>query len=205
MSILMNKPSPHFGEPAWDIARLFPVQGQWSEKEYFEVSARTNRLIEFSDGYIEILQTPTTSHQDILLFLYEMLKAFAVTHKLGKVSVAPLPVRLWPSKYREPDVLFMRTEHAERIGEQCWEGADLVMEVVSEDRRHDLEVKRDDYAKGGIPEYWIVDPRDGRITVLGLDGSSFIVLGEYLAGDRATSCMLPGFFINVTEVFAPKP
>ena len=43
---------------------------------------------------------------------------------------------------REPDVLFMLKEHADRIGDDCWEGADLVMEVVSggaEDRRRDLK------------------------------------------------------------------
>jgi hypothetical protein len=33
-------------EPAWDIARLFPAQGEWSEEDYLELD--TNRLVEFS-------------------------------------------------------------------------------------------------------------------------------------------------------------
>ena len=50
---------------------------------------------------------------------------------LGEVLFAGVRVRLWPGKFREPDVLFMRAEHAGRITDEYWEGADLVMEVVS--------------------------------------------------------------------------
>jgi len=32
-------------EPAWDVARLFPHQGAWSEQEYLELNG--NRLVEF--------------------------------------------------------------------------------------------------------------------------------------------------------------
>ncbi|MFO0956477.1 MAG: Uma2 family endonuclease [Isosphaeraceae bacterium] len=69
-----------------------------------------------------------------------------------------MPVRLGPDKIREPDIVFLLAEHADRIGKQVLEGADLVMEVVSEDRRRDLVEKRADYAEAGIPEYWIIDP-----------------------------------------------
>jgi Uma2 family endonuclease len=51
-----------------------------------------------------------------------------------------------------------------RVTDEYWEGADLVMEVVSshdEDRRRDLVVKREEYARAGIAEYWIVDPELG--------------------------------------------
>lgn len=200
MSIAPDKTDTTFGEPAWDVARLFPAQGEWSEGDYFALN--TNRLVEFSEGFIEVLPMPTMSHQEILLFLYEVLKAFVAPGKLGTVLVSALPVRLWPGKYREPDVLFMLAEHAERMGEQFWDGADLVMEVVSEDRRHDLETKRLEYARAGIPEYWIVDPLMQRITVLVLEGDAYIVLGEFAPGEIASSRLLPGFAVPVAEVFA---
>ncbi len=41
-------------------------------------------------------------------------------------------MRLWEGKFREPDVVFMPAEHASRITEDYWNGADLVMEVVSD-------------------------------------------------------------------------
>ena len=204
MSISTNEPTSLFGEPAWDIAQLFPAQGHWSEQEYFHLANSTNRLIEFSDGQIEVLTMPTMTHQVILQFLFGSLDAFTRAGRLGTVMFAGIRVRLWQGKYREPDILFMLAEHAHRITEQFWDGADLVMEVVSEDRQHDFEIKRQGYAEAGIPEYWIVDPRDGLITVLGLDGSSYTVLGEFCRGDRAISRLLPGFSVAVAEVFERK-
>src|SRR5690348_18132107 len=35
-------------------------------------------------------------------------------------------------------------------------------------RKLDVEIKRQEYARAGIPEYWLVDPAEGRITVLTL-------------------------------------
>ena len=52
----------------------------------------------------------------------------------------------------------MLAEHADRMAEEYWRGADLVMEVVSggeDDRRRDLETKVAEYARARIPEYWI--------------------------------------------------
>ena len=141
-------------EPAWDVARSFPAQGYRSEADYF--SLPTNRRVEFADGSIEVLPMPTTDHQLILLFLLDAIRAFAnsSTPKLGTALFAGIPVRLRENKLREPDVVFMLAEHASRIGNDCWDGADLVMEVVSEkNRRHDLVTKRDEYAQAGIPEY----------------------------------------------------
>jgi Uma2 family endonuclease len=188
-------------EPAWDVARLFPEQGTWSEEEYFELTG--NRLVEFSHGYVEVLVTPTPLHQLMGLFLYDLLQAFATPGKLGVVLVAPLRVQLWAGKFREPDVVFMLAENAARRGAEYWQGADLVMEVVSnDDRRRDLDTKRREYARAGIPEYWIVDPQLQQITVLKLDGDRYAVHGEFAPGARATSTLLDGFGADVSAVFA---
>ena len=187
-------------EPAWEVAYLFPPQGAWSEEEY--LSLPTNRLVEFASGAIEVLPMPTESHQRMVLALYRRLAAFVEPRSLGTVLVAPLPVRLWSGRFREPDVVFMLAEHAGRRKERFWEGADLVMEVVSpENRRHDLETKREEYARAGIPEYWIVDPQEGRITVLSLEGEEYRVHGEFSRGEEATSRLLVGFAVSVDEVF----
>lgn len=187
------------GEPAWEVARLFPNQGFWSVGEYLNLD--TNHLVEFSHGYVEVLPMPTQSHQLIVAFLYNALLAFARARNLGRVLFAPLRVRLWEGKFREPDVVFMLREHIDQCGEQYWEGADLVMEVVSEDyRRHDLETKRREYAQAGIPEYWMVDPQEEQITVLRLAGDSYTVHGAFARGAEATSVLLEGFAVSVDEV-----
>src|SRR5262249_29841247 len=151
--------SPDEAEPTWEIAYLFPPQGQWSEDEYLNLN--TNRLIEFSNGFLEFPPTPTTSHQLMVVYLYGLLLAHVQAQTLGTVLIAALPIRQWKQKFREPDVVFMHKDHADRIGEQFWKGADLVMEVVSGGKKHrkrDLQDKRQEYAEAGIPEYWIIDP-----------------------------------------------
>jgi Uma2 family endonuclease len=79
------------------------------------------------------------------------------------------------------------------------------MEVVSpgeKDRHRDLVEKRTDYAQAGIPEYWIVDPLQRRITVLVLTGEQYRVDGEYSPGQSASSRLLDGLEIDVAAVFA---
>jgi Uma2 family endonuclease len=189
----------------WEIARLFPLQGGWTEEEYFALDA--SQLVEFSDGYLEFPPMATTSHQLLVLYLYRLLLAFSSGRGAGSVLAAPLPVRLWRNKIREPDVVFMASEHADRIGERYWKGADLVMEVVSgdkEDRRRDLEVKREEYAHAGIREYWIVDPKEERITLLRLRGKRYLVHGEFDKGATATSHLLVGFAVDVSEAFTQQ-
>jgi Uma2 family endonuclease len=194
-------PSPRSAEPAWEIARLFPNQGHWSEGDYLDLSG--NRLVEFDDGFIEVLSMPTMVHQMIVLFLCDALRTFATAGKLGSTLIAPFRVRLRPGKYREPDVMFMLARNAHRMSNEFWDGADLVMEVVSDDfRKHDLETKRLDYALAGIPEYWIVDPMLREITVLKLTGDHYEVHGVFKEGNIATSLILPDFTTTVVQVFA---
>ena len=192
------------GDPTWEVAYLFPMQGTWTEREYFGLSNR--RRVEFSGGTLEVLAMPTEAHEFMVLFLYRVLYDYVRAGKLGTVLTAGLKVRLWEGKFRMPDVLFMRAEHSPRRGNEFWDGADLVMEVVSdEDRRRDLEVKRFEYARGGIPEYWIVDPQERRVTVLTLASAvagTYAVHGEFSPGQRAASVLLPGFEVDVTALFA---
>jgi Uma2 family endonuclease len=120
------------------------------------------------------------------------------------VLFAPLPVRLWPGKFREPDIVYVRPERVPNLRGQP-QGADLAMEIVSpgaENRQRDLEIKRQEYAAAGISEYWLVDPEERRITVFTLDGQSYRVHGEFVPGTQATSALLPGFIVDVEAVFA---
>jgi Uma2 family endonuclease len=193
------------GEPAWEVAYLFPAQGSWTESEYLGLPG--NRLVELSNGFLEILPMPTTSHQMIVLALYRALIAFAGLDGLGTVLVAPLRVRLWKGKFREPDVVFMHAEHADRIGEDYWQGADLAMEVVSgtkEDRQRDLETKLTEYARARISEYWIIDPAQAQITVLRLKGRKYAVHGRFGRGSRAQSALLKGFEVEVDAILVGK-
>jgi len=188
-------------EPAWEVAYLFPEQGNWSEQEYLELSG--NRLVEFSGGRIEVLTIPTWTHQTIVRLLFQLIHAFATDRKLGEVIFAPMPVRLWDGKFREPDIAFMAATRRDRITESYWDGADLAVEVVSnDDRRRDLETKRFEYARAGIAEYWIVDPQQKEITILKLTGDHYDIHGVFHPSEKAESALLDGLNVDVAQVFA---
>ena len=190
-------------EPAWDVARLFPDQGCWTESDYLELD--TNQLVELSNGKLEVLAMPTRSHQFIVAFLYAALAGFVTPRRLGKTLFAPYRVRLWKGVFREPDIVFVATAHGRNLGEKFSTGADLVMEVVSDDeksRHRDLVTKRREYALARIPEYWIIDPMEQRVTVLKLRGTRYVIHGKYGLDDCARSVILKGFEVEVASIFA---
>jgi Uma2 family endonuclease len=188
-------------EPAWDIALLFPDQGSWDEWDY--LSLDTNHLVEFTDGSIRVLPMPRPAHQRIVKYLVRALEAHVGDSDLGEVFFAPMPVRLRKGKYREPDVILVLAEHADRVREDYCDGADLVIEVVSPDpgsRARDWVEKRRDYAAAGIREYWIVDPQEKTIVVLTLRGKRYVVRGQFSPGQLTASALLPRLSVDVRAV-----
>lgn len=151
-------------DPAWDEVREFPIRIPCTEEEYLAIDV--NYFLEYADGFLEVLPPATIFHQLILGFLYRQLHAFVAAGKLGTVVFAAYKMRVGPGRDREPDILFISRANSKGIGKDFCTRADLVMEIVSEyNRRHDLVTKRKEYARAGIPEYWIIDPEEQTITV----------------------------------------
>src|SRR5438128_754033 len=177
----------------WEIATLFPEQGEWSEAEYLNLTDGTNRRIEYTDGRLEFLPMPTELHQELVEFLFLVLRAFVNKGRLGKVHNSGLRVRIRPGKYRFPDVLFLHKDHFHARHNRVWDGADLVMEVVSgdpKDRQRDYEQKLLDYAEAKIAEYWIVDFEQQIVLVHRLEGDRYTLHGEFTRSQQATSLLL---------------
>jgi Uma2 family endonuclease len=191
-------------EPTWEVALFYPPQGGWSVDEYLELTERTNQLVEYTAGRIEVLAMPTILHQRIVLFLINALQAAADRGEGGIALPAPLPTTLSPEKIREPNIVFKLRKNLPSPDDNYFQGADLVMEVVSSDkksRQRDYESKKIDYAEGKILEYWIVDPQVKQITVLTLESTAYAQHGVFGEGETATSKLLVGFSVNVTDVF----
>lgn len=190
------------------IADLFPPQGQWTESDYFALP-ETNRIVELSDGKVVIPDMPTTSHQYAVVEFCAHLRAFVREHNLGHVLVAPLPVRLWHGKIREPDVVFLSREHEDRRGEEFWGVPDLVTEVISPRTPHssgtestDRNKKFQEYAEAGVQEYWLVDPAQRVIEVYSLREGAYHSVGRWVWGETARSDLLPGFEIPVSAIIS---
>lgn len=197
-----NIPCSRPGDPTWEITALFPNQGEWTAGDYLGLT--TNRQVELNNGNLELLPVPTELHQLIAFYLCTALRNLGNENPPGIALLSPFRVRVSPTKFREPDVMFMLNEHRDRRSERYWDGADLVMEVVSEDDpQRDLETKRIEYAQAKIKEYWIVDPRDRTITVLAMDENSgqYSESGHYSDGQLAISVLLGGLRVDVSTVF----
>lgn len=195
-------PRSQRGTPTWEIARLYPTQGEWSEAEYLLLN--TNQLVELNNGVLEFPPLPNLSHQFIVQHVFDQFNKHVESRNVGSVLFLPLPIRLWPGQFREPDIMYFKPGRLQNLEKQP-DGADLVIEVVSpgeEARQRDLETKRHEYAKAGISEYWVVDPELKTITVLTLDGDTYKTHGEFQPGTAADSVLLPGLQIDVTATFA---
>ena len=201
MTVAIDAPTMHL-KLAGDntLIDLSVLQGLWSDAQYLRLTGQTNRLLEFTDGVIEVLPMPTRSHQAISRWLFLALLAF-VQGVGGTVFYAPLRVQVRPGKFREPDLLVLRDENDPRSQEAFWLGADLVVEIVSpDDPERDTVEKVADYAEAGIPEYWIVNPLDETIAVLRLDGAQYLTHGVFGRGAQAHSALLAGFDVLVDAV-----
>ena len=195
-------PSSKVGEPAWEVATLFPNQGHWSAEEYLQLPGP--RLVEFCEGRLEVLPMPSEWHQAIALYICLKLREYAASRDAGLALIAPLPVRVAEDRFREPDVIFMLAANRDRRGENFWEGADLVMEVVSDSKpSHDWVTKLAEYAAAGIAEYWIADPRDQSLTVFTLAAGDRVYqqAGRYVGEEPAQSVLLPGFGVRPAAAF----
>src|SRR6476646_6432133 len=136
------------------IATLDQMQGLWTEEQYLRLTDYSHRLLEFTDGSIEVLPMPTDRHQVISRFLIFALFPF-IQQRGGTVLYSPVRMQIREGKYREPDLLLVIDEHDPRRQNAYWLGADLVIEIVShDDPARDFKVKRNDYAEARIPEYW---------------------------------------------------
>jgi len=160
------------------VLELLAVQGQWEEDAYIWLADKANRLIEFTDGYIEVLPMPTDDHQLLSQHLLLNFLAF-LKPRGGVIQYAPLKLRIRARKYR-----------------------DLVVEIVSPDNpARDLVEKRRDYAEAKIREYWIVNPLDEMVVVLQLHGDGYREYGVFGRDTRATSALLSAFSVDVTALF----
>jgi len=192
-----------FSPRAWKnfLVNILPPQGAWTEEQYLAFTDHTNRLIEFTDGRLEPLPMPTDRHQCILAYLFKAFDKF-IEPRAGKVHFSGLRLRIRVEKFREPDLLLLLSAKDPRRQNRFWTGADLALEVVSRDKpSRDLIDKRGDYAEGGVPEYWIVNPEDESILVLRIEGGMYAEAGTFKRGESAASVLLSGFAVDVDAVF----
>ena len=163
------------------------------------------RRHEIIDGEHYVSPGANTKHQDVAGNLYTFLRNFARSRRLGRVFHAPYDVVLSQIDVVQPDVLFVSNARKHLITTNNLQGApDLVIEILSENRRYDEVVKKQLYERHGVAEYWIADPELDSIKIYRRSGEHFgapeVISIE--TGGTLTTPLLPGFSLPIEDVFA---
>lgn len=168
--------------------------------EDFMAWAEGNTHVEWVDGEITLLSPNNLEHHRVLGFLYRLIDAYVRTHQLGEVFLEGVLMRLRtrPSG-REPDLLFVAAEHADRLRPTYVDGpADLAVEIVSPDStERDRVTKLAEYEAAGVPEYWVIDPlyQEADFCQLGADGRYHPISPD--SDGVYHSAVLPDFWLQV--------
>jgi Uma2 family endonuclease len=116
---------------------------------------------EWVDGEVIPMSPASKRHQRLVKFLISILGAFIEARSLGDLLPAPFQMKSGLDlPGREPDLIFVATEHLDRIQENYLNGpADSVIEIISPDSRaRDRGDKYYEYEQAGVREYWLIDP-----------------------------------------------
>ncbi len=182
-------------------ARLAPVT-------YRELRLYPDDLLrrELIDGEVIVSPAPTPTHQEVVANVLLIARPFARLHGLGDVLPAPLDVIFSMIDVVQPDLVFLAEARRQLLTRRGIEGApDLCVEVISKGRASTDRVrKRALYARYGVPEYWIIDPRQRSIELLGLtlpSGGRGTRGAEYAPIE--VSVVLPGVVLEPMEIFRP--
>ena len=142
--------------------------------DFVEWALKNEISAEWVDGEVEykhVYTDPLTGekykmvsieHDELRAFLVLLLTLFNDFHDIGRLFGEECLLRARHDlPGREPDITLVATGNRfVQISRTRIEGpADLVVEVVSQESiRRDRVIKKDEYRRGGIREYWLVDP-----------------------------------------------
>ena len=175
--------------------------GAWTEAAYFALPD-TNHIVELSEGQLLVHEMPGLEHQEIVKNLAFAMETIIRQWGVGRMFFAPMPIRLWEGKIREPDLVYYAAGSEDRYHVQYADPPDLAIEVLSPSTRHiDREEKAVEYAEAGVTEYWVVDPEGRAIEVLtGAGSEGYTSHRQFGPGDEVTSTVLPGLVVSVAAL-----
>ena len=183
-------------------------KGKYTYADYF--ATPEGERWELIDGVLyHMAAAPNIKHQIVSGKLGSQFDRHVEPRRLGFVFRAPCAVLLPGESAVEPDLFFVSTARRHILTTQSCEGPpDLVVEILSpSNRSHDLERKRELYARHGIPEYWMLDSDAETLRALtepvAIGGTGeYTGAALYRPGDTLTTPLIPGLAISVADIFA---
>ena len=140
--------------------------GNYTNEDYYALP--DDERWELIEGELFKMESPTKTHQGILLAITLQLDACVEQHA-GQcfLYMAPSDVELGElnNTVVQPD-LYIHCDPAKESNRPHHGAPDFALEVISpSNRAHDLWRKQDLYRRFGVKEYWIVDPEKKRVVV----------------------------------------
>ena len=182
-------------------------------EEYLTYDDGTDNRYELVNGELVMVPLPTADHADEIDLLLETFRAeisrqglpWKATDKVGVYVGKSL--KTGKDYSRTPDVCVMKSEAWSEIKADKRAAAVLrtvplmVVEVVSTNREDDYVNKLDEYQRLGIPEYWIVDLRDSKVSVLLFKNERYYTT-EFQGSERIVSPTFPNLSLTAAQVLA---
>lgn len=152
-------------EPAYQF-RMEKQQGEYTVEDY--LAWPEEERIELIDGVIYDMAAPIDVHQIITGRVFAAFLDYIMKNKGECVPVvSPIDVQLDQDNKTmvQPDVIIVCDRNKFQNG-RIFGAPDLVAEVLfPSTRRKDMTKKLQKYQNAGVREYWMVDPKDRRVTV----------------------------------------
>lgn len=179
-----------------------PLKLTYEDHRLFPEDGRRHELI---DGEHVVTPAPTPKHQFILSNLHLALGRLVTEQNLGRVAFSPFDIVLSNFDVVQPDLFFLSHDRMHLLRDNRLDGMpDLAVEVLSEStRKRDEVLKRHLYEQHGALEYWVIDPELETVKIYRREGDGFGEKTELSieAGDRLTSPLLPGFEMDLEQLF----
>lgn len=139
------------------------------------LSGKYGTHVEWVYGVVIALSPVTPEYSDLNQFVDFLFKTMLDLTTGGKVFRDPMVMKLGPDfPARQPDIQVLLPDRIHFIKKAQVAGpANLVVEIVSpESSKRDRGDKYDEYEKGGVDEYWILDQlrKESLFYVRGEDG-----------------------------------
>jgi Uma2 family endonuclease len=164
---------------------------------------------EWVDGKVILMSAVSDVHASLKGDIWSYVKAYVDELDLGVVRDEPFQMKTGPDlPSRAPDVMFIAKKNLRRLKPQYLEGpADIAIEVISPGTRSiDRGDKFYEYERGGVREYWLLDPerKQAEFYILGRDR---IYRPVVVADDGIfRSTVLKDLWLNVAWLWkTPRP
>jgi Uma2 family endonuclease len=159
---------------------------------------------EIIEGELFVSRAPSLTHQQIVANAVFAFRTYLDRNPIGRVWPAP-GVIFSDFSGVIPDVIYISQERVDEIasGDRVTGAPDLVIEVLSpgaENERRDRQAKRQLYAKYGVKEYWVIDPKKATVQVY--RSSKLRLVSTLTKNQDLTSPLLPSFSCRGRELFA---